>query len=124
MNPIVKRELLNCRVAEIPEFSEDDSTLYIPKSAGIRANIYQIHKCYLVELEDYILNPPPDFTLSSNWNKGSIHPSKYMKVEIAQVMGKMVRIMGCGYNITTKTDMNTMWEGWVPQKGMKLIQQL
>lgn len=124
MNPIIKRELANCRVAEIPNFEEDTVDLFIPKSTGNRASIYQVHKCYLVELEDYILNPPPDFTLSSNWNKGTIPPSKYMKVEIAQVMGKMIRIVGCGYDIITRTDMNTVWEGWVPQKGMKLLQQL
>ena len=124
MNSLIKRELLNCRVAEVPEFNDEDTEIIIYKNSTMRASQYQVHKCYLVELEDYIINPPPEFTLSSNWNKGTIPPSKFMKVEIAQVMGKMIRITGRGYDIITKSDMNTVWEGWVPQKSMKLIQQL
>lgn len=124
MNPLIRKELLNCRVANIPEFDENTTEILIQKGTNLRASEYQLHKCYLVELEDYILNPPPDFTLSVNWNKGTVPPSKFMKCEIAQVMGKMIRIIGCGYDISTNTDMNKVWEGWVPQKGMKLIQQL
>ena len=111
INPIIKQQLESCRVADVPILSED-------------MTVIQINKCYLLALEDYIINPSPDFTLADNWNRGSVPKHKYYKAEIAQVMGKMVRICGCGYDPVTDTDTFDIWEGWVPQKGIKLIREL
>ena len=124
MNPIIKQQLENCRVANVPILSGDMTVIQIPKGSENEVSPYQVNKCYLMALEDYIINPPPDFTLADNWNKGSIPKHKYYKAEIAQVMGKMVRICGCGYDIVTDTDTLYIWEGWVPQKGIKLIREL
>ena len=124
MNPIVKQQLEKCRVANIPPFDDDTKEIVINKGNKFIASEYQVHKCYFVELEDYIINPPPDFTLAVNWNKGTVPPSKYMKVEIAQVMGKMIRIIGTGYDMINHVDMNVIWEGWVPGTSMKLLQKL
>lgn len=124
MNPIIKQQLESCRVANVPILSEDMTVIQIPKGSDNEVSVYQVNKCYLLALEDYILNPPSDFTLADNWNAGSIPKHKYYKAEIAQIMGKMVRICGFGYDPTTDTDMLDIWEGWVPQKGIKLIQEL
>lgn len=124
MNPIIRKQLENCRVANVPNFTEETTVLRIPKGSDMTVSPYQVGKYYILELADYIINPPPDFTLASNWNKGSVPTHKYYKCEILQTMGKMVKIIGSGYDIKTNLDANTVWEGWVPQKGIKLIQEL
>ena len=109
MNPIIKAQLSNCRVAQIPDFDDSTSNLLIPKGSTVTVSPYQVHKYYLVELADYIINPPPDFTLAANWNKGSVPQHKYYKAEIEEVMGKMVRIMGTGYDMNNMIDLTTVW---------------
>lgn len=124
MNPIIKKQLLNCKVANIPEFEDTDCVINIPKGSLINVSPYQVGKCYLVELADYIVNPPEGYTLASNWNKGTTPKYKYYKCEIVKIVGKMVCILGCGYDALHQQDTNDLWEGWVPQAGIKLLQEL
>lgn len=124
MNNLIKQQLTNCRVANIPPFTDDTTHIEIPKGSTVTISEYQIHKCYLIKLEDYILNPPPNFTLAENWNRGSIPSHKYYKCEILQLNGKMVKIMGCGYLPDTDTDTIDVWSGWVPQAGISIIKEL
>lgn len=124
MNPIIKKQLDSCKVAAIPDYSDNDTEIFIPKGSTVSVSKYQLHKCYLVELADWIIHPSQDFTLADNWNKGSIPPYRFYKAEIAQVMGKMVKIIGCGYDAEKQQDTHDMWEGWVPQKGLTLIEEL
>lgn len=126
LNSIIKEQLGKIKLAQLPEYDENTRTLHIP--CGIKditkSSTYQLNRCYIVELAEYILNPPPDFSLASNWNHGSIPKSKYYYAEILQIMGKMIKITGCGYDINTRSRTNDVWEGWVPQKGLKLIQEV
>lgn len=124
MNPIIKQQLENCRVANVPILSEDMTVIQIPKGSENEVSPYQVNKCYLMALEDYIINPPPDFTLADNWNKGSIPKYKYYLAEISKVVGKMIYISGVGYNMETATSTLDMWEGWIPQKAIKLIKEV
>ena len=123
INPLIKAQLNNCRVAQIPEFSEDDTVIHITRGSDITITPYQIGKCYLVELADYIINPPADYTLSANWNQGRVPTHKHYKCQVLNVMGKMVRIFGSGYDIINDTDDLNVWDGWVPQKGIKIIEE-
>lgn len=124
MNDLIKQQLQNCKVANVPQFSDNDTQIVIPKGTSLTVSPYQVHKCYVIELENYIINPPQTFTLADNWNNGSVPKRKYYKCEISQVVGKMVKIIGCGYDPDTDTDFSDVWEGWVPQNGIKLIKEL
>ena len=124
MNPIIKDQLERCKVAQLPAYSDEDTLICIPKGAGVEVSPYQVHKCYLMELADWIIHPSDDFTLAANWNKGSVPKSSYYLAEISQVMGKMVKITGRGYDVTTSQPTMDMWEGLLPQKGIKLIKEL
>lgn len=124
MNPIIKQQLEKCRVADIPSFDDTTTELIIEKQDGSVVSPYQVHKCYLVEIADWIIHPSPEFTLASNWNKGTSPTRPFYCVEICQVMGKMIRISGCGYDPVSQTSTPDMWEGWVPQKGLKLLKEL
>ena len=85
---------------------------------------YQVGKCYIVELADYIINPPEGYTLASNWNKGSSPRYKHYKCEIVKIVGKMICILGYGYDLANERDTNELWEGWIPQAGIKLLHEL
>ena len=77
MNPIIKKQLENCRVANIPDFDDSTKTITIPKGSALTVTPYQVGKFYLVELADYVINPPEGYTLASNWNKGTSPKYKY-----------------------------------------------
>lgn len=124
INPVIKQQLESCRVANVPLIADDATSILIPKGSIVQVSTYQVNKCYLVELADVILHPSPDNTLSANWNNGTVPKYKYYKAEISQIMGKMVKICGCGYDMATNTDTCDVWEGWVPQQGIRLIHEL
>ena len=124
MNPIIKKQLEKCKVANIPDFTEDTRIIHIPKGSLLNVTQYQVGKCYVVELADYVVNPPEGYTLSSNWNKGTVPKYKYYKCEIVKIVGKMICILGCGFDHVHQVDTNDLWEGWVPQDGIKLLQEL
>ena len=124
MNPLIKKQLESCKVANIPEFDESTTHVVIPKGSVLNVTQYQVGKCYLVELADYVINPPEGYTLASNWNKGTTPKYKYYKCEIVKIVGKMICILGFGFDTTTQKDTNDLWEGWIPQEGIKLLQEL
>ena len=124
MNPLIKKQLESCKVANIPYFDDYSVIINIPKGSLLNVTPYQIGKCYLVELADYVINPPEGYTLSSNWNNGTSPKYKYYKCEIVKIVGKMICILGCGYDAEKMQDTNDLWEGWVPQAGIKIIQEL
>lgn len=124
INPLIKTQLDNCKVANLPYYDDFTYSLLIPKGSSETVSLYQVHKCYIVELADWVIHPPADSTLADNWNKGSIPTCKYYKAEISQVVGKMIRITGCGYDKTSNVDTNEFWEGWIPRSGLKLVEEL
>ena len=124
MNPLIKKQLEACRVANIPVFEDTDTSILIPKGSIVNVSPYQIGKCYIVEIADFVLNPSEGNTLASNWNKGTSPTYKYYKCEIVKIVGKMICILGYCLNPITGADTNDLWEGWVPQAGIKLLQEL
>lgn len=125
MNALIKKQLEMCRVAPIPDYISDETTdIYIEKVSDANSCSFKLHGCYLIELADYILNPSTEYTLADNWNRGIVPKDRYMKCEVEQLLGKMVKIVGSGFDPDTNTDKNTVWELWVPQKGIKILQNL
>lgn len=118
MNLIIEQQLKKCKVASIPYFDKNTTHLIIPKVTVQNEEVCIPGHYYLIEIEDYVINEPPQYTLSSNWNKGTKPPEHRMKVDILQIMGKMVKINGIGDN----TDIT--WEGWLPLKSFKVLKEL
>ena len=70
------------------------------------------------------MNPPEGFTLHVNWNKNIIPKDKHMKCEVTEIMGKMIKINGVGFDFINKKDLNTTWEGWIPKKSILLLKEI
>lgn len=127
MNPVVKRELEKVRIP-LPDY-DDNTTLItiLRKTAEEQVKTFPIivGNCYLIQLADYVLNEPPNFTLSANWNSGVVPKSKYMKIQITKVMGKMIQIDGSGYDVLNQVDLNDAYIGlWLPLASIGVVQEL
>lgn len=125
MNKIVKQQLSKCRVANIPEFDDSTTHIFIPKNGKATAPLdFHLHSYYIIEIADYVLNPSTEFTLATNWNKGTVPPHKHMKVQVSQITGKMIKVTGIGYDITYQKDLPLVWEGWLPASSARIINKL
>ena len=125
MNLIIEEQLKKCKVAKIPQFDETTTHLIIPKQEGaISCSTFQINEEYIIKLESYILNPPEGFTLHTNWNNNIPPKSEVLYCKIIQVMGKMIKIHGMGYNYSTKQTTDYNWEGWLPIKSVKVLEKI
>ena len=116
MNKFTKRELEKLGGLITQAWDETTSHLVISRSGVVSQNLgFQIGEKFTIRLESYIINQPPNFTLAENWNKGTYPPEEVLDVEVARVMGKMIGVKAVGK--TTHIE----WEGWLPQKGFKII---
>lgn len=121
MNKIVEDQLAKVQIAELPYYDETTLHMIIPKKSKID---FVEGKCYLIQLEDYLVKPFEGFTLHDNWNKGIPPKHHFLKAEVSQIMGKMIKVNSIGFDYDNKIDTTDLWEGWLPRKGIKIIQML
>lgn len=125
MNQVIIDQLKKVKVADLPKWEEDDLHLVIPKKAGLINKIdFVENQEYIIQLEKYLIEPFEGFTLHDNWNKGT-HPNHlFLKVKVNQIMGKMINLSTIAYDFKTKQLINETWNGWLPRKGIKIIESL
>ena len=101
----------------MPSWDSNTIRINIPKqqASQVKQEIFEVGKIYTILIEDYILNPPPTFTLAANWNFGTLPPEKELYVEVLQILGNMIKFKCKGKNT------NIEWEGWLPRKSIKVI---
>lgn len=124
MNPLLLQQLKKIKAVKLPEYDETTINLVIPKQEVLKITSVEVGHYYLLELADYLLHPSDSFTLHQNWNNNIIPKDHYMKAEVSQILGKMIKIQGVGYDYATSTDLDTVWEGWVPLKSVNILEEL
>jgi hypothetical protein len=107
----------------VPEFDESTTSITFHKSDCAQP-VLQEDCCYIISVEDYILNPPDGFTLHTNWNNNKMPKHKVMKIDVSKIMGKMVKVHSIGYSLKDHQDILDMWEGWLPEKAITVIERL
>ena len=115
MNRYIKEQLNKCKLANIPDFAEDDLEIIIPKynNIDLLPNLY-----YNIKIEDYIINEPDNFTLSSNWNRGTKPPENLLSIRIEEIQGKMIKVDAIGKST------NKVWNGWLPRKAITILEKI
>ena len=126
MNNIIKRELEKCR-CNLPQYDDSTTKMFIPKNGGKVESEpieFKVGENFIIRLAKYILYPPENFTLDSNWNKG-VHPkSEYMLVTPIKFVGKMIQFDGCGYDYSNDKALDDLYSGlWLPSKGIEIVEQ-
>ena len=124
INSIIKKELDKCKNI-LPEYDEDTTYIFIPKQSNNKSIELNIDRYFIIKLAKYILYPPENFTLDSNWNHG-IHPkSEYMIVTPIKFVGKMIQFDGCGYDYYNNRNLDDVYNGlWLPQGGIEVIEEI
>ena len=119
------KQLRLCKKAQIPTLNGDEIEITIPKGELDIPPMVNVGGYYIIELERYIVNPPPTFTLHDNWNNGIAPKEKVMQCVVEKVMGKMVYINGIGYDRENCSYIDgTEWQGWIPQKSIEIVRRL
>lgn len=111
MNKFVKKELQKCRLS-LPKWDNDTTQLVIPlhnSQSELSDTIVEI------TIKNYIINEPPNFTLSTDWNGGTTPPENQMRVRYIDTKGKMTKVSGVGINT------NIHWEWWLPNKSFEVL---
>ena len=124
VNPLIKTQLDKIRTVKVPPYEDNTTHITIPMRTPNDPIILEEDKCYIVQVEDYILNPPDGFTLHTNWNQNKIPKHKIMKIDVRKVMGKMIKVNSIGYDIINKVNINDVWEGWLPEKSITVIERI
>lgn len=124
MNPLIKKQLLKVRRIDLSDIEDDIEIINIRKVDSKVSSRVELNGCYIISVEDYILKPPEGFTLHTNWNNDIAPKHKFMKVDICQIMGKMVKVNSIGYEPHKGIDIPDSWSGWLPEKSIKIIERL
>ena len=120
MNKIIEKQLKNLKKCQLPPYTSESTEIFIPKGSIKKELGLTLNHCYQIEIADYVLNPPPEFSLAQNWNNNTVPPCKYMNVCIMQLMGKMIKVEGIGFDIENQIPINNAWGGWLPRESIKV----
>lgn len=124
MNKIIKRELEKIRYNI--DYDDNTTEIFIPKGLNETISVdVQVNHNYNIYVEDYILNEPSNFSLSSNWNGGVVPISKYMNICVTQIMNNMIRVDACGFDPIKKTTKIDSYNGlWLPIDAVHVIKEI
>lgn len=110
MREIVKKQLDKCQFADLSNFDKETNVYYIPKYTK---PLYDINKCYIVKLADYVLKDP-NSVLATNWNQGKLPQTNHLKIYVSKILGKMIYVDSIGFDINTGIDQPSLfWSGWL-----------
>jgi len=99
--------------------------LFIPKKQLNSLIPLILDKYYIIEVSNYILNPPFQSTLVSNWNQGQIPKNKYLFGTPTKRLNDMVRWDCCGYDNVSKTHLtDTYTDLWLPETEFILMEKV
>ena len=122
MNKIIENQLKNLKSVRV-NFDSNTTQIVIPKTTEIISEALIKGQVYLIELDQYLLEPLLNSTLASNWNFGKVPTHKVYKLEFLDKMGNMYKFSGIpvenGQDIYSEE-----WFGWFPEGKFKVIEKL
>ena len=122
MNKIIKDQLNKVRSVKL-DFDDHTTHIDIPKTEEVIPLALVEGQVYVIELEDFILNPLQNSTLASNWNSGKVPKYKRYQVEFIQKMSNMYKFNGVALD-NNQPIYSENWFGWFPEEGFKVVSLL
>ena len=122
MNKIIKDQLSKVRSVKL-NFDDHTTHIDIPKTEEVIPLALVEGQVYVIELEDFILNPLQNSTLASNWNSGKIPKYKKYQVEFIQKMSNMYKFNGVALD-NNQPIYSENWFGWFPEEGFNVVSLL
>ena len=118
MNQLIRKQLLQCKVADLSDYNEETLEFNIPKCTTTRLIE---GKSYIIKLEPSLLKPNPGDTFHINWNKGEVPLSSAMLVEVGKINGKVIYVFGIGYDLEENKTTSNVWTGWLPTERIAVV---
>lgn len=118
MNKLIDAQLKKVEKADLSHYDADANVYMIPKKNEIKI---EVNKCYLVELQDTIFD---NESLKTNWNNGNMPKHKYLKVDVSNIMAKMIKVVSVAYDYEKQQDIPYFWNGWLTLNELKVIQEI
>lgn len=116
MRKIIRDQLDKVTQADLSNLSEDHPFI-VPQRKEL---IVEMNKQCVVTMSDDLLVRGMNPILESNYNKGTLPPTKYMLGEFERPLGKLVYFTGVGYDPETKSLLRMMWRGYLPKEKIKI----
>lgn len=117
-NKIIEEQLKKVEYADLSNFDAKTNTYMIPKRVDVKI---EEDKCYLIQLLPTLFK---NETLKINWNSGNMPTFDYMKIDVSKMIGKMIKVVGTGYDFEEQKDLATFWSGWLSTQDIKVIKKL
>ena len=121
MNPQIKKELEKVTATDL-QFDNNTTSIFIPKTTSWNLTSLKVNKCYVIELDDSLLNPSTNSSLAANWNGGKIPEYKHYMIELSSVMNKMIKVIGVG--IVNGVPQGKQFIGWLPFEQVKVLKEV
>lgn len=122
MNKYIREQLEKIK-APMSSYDDKSTLIQIEKRKPVStSNSFTIGTKYRISVEDYILNEPPNFTLSANWNKNIVPTSKYLEGTVINIQGNMIQFNLVGFDISSNTEKDDRYMGlWLPRKSITVL---
>lgn len=117
----VEEQFKTSEILKSAIYNPDTDTYFLPKRTTIKL---EQGKAYIVELDDILLQENGDYVLQFNWNKGKTPTEKYYKIDVINIIGKMIQVVGIAYDWENKIDLNSFWNGYLPKERLKVLEVL
>jgi hypothetical protein len=121
MNKLIRNELNKVTTADLSNYNKDKGEFLIPRIKQFRL---EENSYYIIKLDNSLLDENKTSTLSANWNQGTLPPSKYLKIDVSKIMGKMVRVNSIAYDYDNNKDLNIPWSGWLPITQIEILEKI
>lgn len=109
VSKIIEEQLRSCVYADLSHFDANTNIYLIPKYTKPQ---YNINKCYLIKLPNFVINNTTS-VLATNWNNGLAPKNEYYKAYISKMVGKMIYCDCLAYDFNNKCDLTEMWSGYL-----------
>ncbi len=100
----IQAQLKKVQFADLSNFDKENNTFIIPKYTK---PVYELKKCYLIQLPSSIINNPNSY-VAVNKNNGGYPTNEYLKIFVNQISGRMIYVNGLAYDIINKQDLLKM----------------
>lgn len=128
MQKFIKEQLSSCKLAKVPEFDDNTTTMIIPRIGSEETlseeaveekkappiNL-EVGKRYIFEVDDSLVHDSIWYKeIHNKWNSGLGPKEPVIGAKVVEIKGRMIKVESVDrYNYT--------WNGWLPYGNIKIV---
>ena len=126
MNNRILQQLQKLQIPNKPYFDKNTTELFFPRYVDEEAELTLcVGGIYIITVAPYIIYPPPNFTLTENWNNNIPITDSYLYIEVTGIVGKMIRFTGRGYDVSRQEVNSNFYDNlWLPSKSITILERV